>query len=246
MRPGPLQAALLIEQHLVVLGEVRDAEELRQAVAVEVLKPHQAVAADVRGRDLPGQELVHLARARVQHPHLAVRFHAELVHPVAVHICRQQRREAGVMIKVVAPAQARWLARLFKRQHREVAELRVGRIAVFANHDLLADAVRQKAIHLHRPPIRHRLHIVAEERLARIGGQEHRGAERRGRPAGHQREFHSSVAVQVFRDHQALEVQARRMRFPKQRPIEPIAAQPPVPDDNGPIHRPIRLGRQSQ
>ena len=35
------------------------------------------------------------------------------------------------------------------------------------------------------------------------------------------------------------------MRFPKQRAVEPVAAQPPLADDHRPIHGPVGLGRKT-
>ena len=112
------------------------------------------------------------------------------------------------MIEVIAPARARLLARLFKGQHRDVTELRIGRVAVFANQHLLARPSGRKRSTFMVHQYRHRLHVVAEERLARIRSHENGGAKRRGRASSHQRQLDASIAVQVLGGAQALEVEA--------------------------------------
>ena len=72
MVPSLFQHACLVEQHLVVLGEIGDAEELREAISVQVLETDQSVAAHVGRLHVPLDELVDFARLRFHHPHLAM------------------------------------------------------------------------------------------------------------------------------------------------------------------------------
>src|SRR4051812_39596 len=98
--PCFLQLAAFVEQYLVMLRKVGDAEKIRLAVSVEIDELVETVAANVRGRNIPREELLDFAGGRVKAPHLAVRFDHELVHAVAVEIGLIEAGEAGVLVEI--------------------------------------------------------------------------------------------------------------------------------------------------
>ena len=199
-----------------MLREVRDAEEVRQSVAAEVLEAHQAVAADVAGGHVPADELPDLACQYVQDPHAAVRFDGDLPDPVAVHVNGDDGWEAGVLVEVVAPALTGLGPGLSELQQCDVPEVFVRRVGVLTDHDLLARDLGQVVPDLHGPVVGHGVDVVAEAGLAGGGVHQHRGSEGLCRAPRGQGELDAAVAVQVFGGDQALEVEAGGVRLPQQ------------------------------
>ena len=146
------------------------------------------------------------------------------------------------MIEVVAPVLLHGAAWPLEIEERDVAEVLVGRIAVFANEHLFRGDVRPEMVHLHRPPVGHRLDVVAESNLAGRRVQHQRRAERRGRATGHQGELDMAIAINILGGNDALIVDSRWMRLPVQRAVRLVGAQAAVRDGDDRVLRAVGFG----